>query len=1183
MSIQLRSGNVWKNVSQIKLRSGGVWKNVAQAYLRTGNTWKSLFSGVVLPSIQTRVTVASSGGINAGSTIMNNVNVITLISTRYHWDDADVFTYIWQKSPDNVTWSEIGTNQSTTNPASGSSSSSITKVLSPSDFTSGPDMYFRFVFNATNSADSVSASSQSLPILISYYGVPTPAPGSPSITGSTVVGNTASANIGTWTNSPTSYDYRVYYTSGLSVYPLTYAGVKSISTKYLSGFSAALVTSAAHGYKVDDSVVISGMDSLFNGTHNINLRTSNTIYITLPTPTAYSTTSSYLSGSFVSYNGNAYRSLSTLPSGSNFSITAAYAVGNNIDFVGVRYTCLSALSASSAWTDAGTGYSVGDNVYYNSNRYRANSSLSSVSAYSGGTFYSVGQVVYAGDNRYQSKTSGNQGNSFTNTTYWTNLGSFAPGVNSMWTSVMPSNTSYWANVHINNSSYWTLQSFSDTATSGTTTAPNYYEGTVFSSTSISIPITTFDYRQGIDLRGATTSGSGAVLSFGVKAYNQATLSPSEYLGQAFIYGVPILSIGSITPSYTTASVPFTSSYISGYLLNLYTQPSITNVIGGATTVTYFAQNTFTSGQQVTITGVNPSVYNGVRTIQSANSTSFTVSANITDTYISGGTAKVTVSGYPLPVNSNTSPRSITGLSQGTTYYLEMTPFNNGMTGTMQTSSFTTLIQPTISNIAVTDTTLFPSSASSVSVSNTAPSNSGSVSWINGANTSFANLRSVTGSGSLSTQSDPTSLATTGTFTVISTGTANATIRAINNNKRVGVTWSQTNAQSYTIDYAIAGAGPAPLLNGNSSDSNPVVQLFSDSVARLVTVYNITVYPGLNQSGIGVTLSPPSNSNSATGANKTTDSTGSGSVTYTAPAVPPSGGSVSVSPTSGTAGTTQFTASPSGWSGTAPITFTYVWSYFNNSFQWVSVATGSTFTPSVISPSPLSWRVVVTAQNDAGTATATANFTVNNPPNTPTGLAATTTRTDGINVSWNPSSGATSYELWFGPVPTPSSIPDFLVGSATSYLDTSMTEGTNRTYYVRARNSAGASAWSSGVSGTRALPTPNVTQITALGLGNTSAPYIRFTFTSTNAASLSIMLYRSATSSTGPWTPLATRSVQDTTGTLVANFSSRTGTTSNWYYVDVIPYSGSGGTGTAGTTRTSRVKRGTETTTTTVYP
>jgi hypothetical protein len=1183
MSVKIKVSQSWKNVSQIKLKVGGSWKNVSKVYLKVNGAWKSLFSDTIFPSIENRVTVSSSGGINVGSTIMNNVSVITLTSTRYHWDDADVFTYIWQKSPDNVTWSNIGTVQSTTNPASGSSSSSITRVLSPSDFTSGSDMYFRFVSNATNSADSSSSSSQSLPILISYYGIPTPAPGSPSITGSTVVGNTASANIGTWTNSPTSYDYRVYYTSSGISYPLTYAGVKSVSSKFLSGFSAALVTSSAHGYKVNDTVVVSAMDSLFNGSHTITARLSDRIFFTLPTPTAYSLTSAYASGVFVSFNGNAYRAVSSLSASTAWTnASTSYSAGDNVYYNSNRYRANSSLGAASLWTDAGTGYSSGAIVYSGSNRYQANVSFPSVSAYSGGTFYSVGQIVYANSNRYQSKTNGNQGNSFTNTTYWTDLGSYALASSSIWTSLgsyAPGSNSMWTSVMPSNSSFWTLQSFSDTATSGTTTAPNYYEGTVFSSTSIPIPITTFDYRQGIDLRELPSSEYGAILAIGVKAYNQATLSPSEYSGAAFIYGIPILSIGSITPAYTTASVPFTSSYIAGYLLNLYTQPSITNVIGGASTVTYFANNTFTSGQQVTVTGVNPSQYNGTRTIQSANSTSFTVSANITGDYVSGGTAKVTVSGYPLTVTSNTSPRSITGLSQGTTYYLEMTPYNNGGSGTIQTSSFTTLIQPTISNISVFNSTPFPSSASSISVSNTPPSNTGSVSWTNGANTSVAGLFSMSGSGSGgSTPTNPSSLSTTGSFTVISTGTASATIRSINSNIQASVTWSQTNAQSYRIIYTMIGIPGTYTLEGNSSASNPSVVL--GGLTAGYTITNITVYPNINQSGIGVTLSSTA---SGAGANRITDSTGSGSVTYTAPAVPPSGGSVSVNPTSGNAGITQFTASPSGWSGTAPITYTYVWSYFNNSFQWVSVGTGSTFTPSVISPTPLGWRVVLTAQNDAGTATATANFSVNNPPLTPSGLAATTTRTDGINVSWNPSAGATSYELWFGPVPTPSSIPDFLVGSATSYLDTSMTEGTNRTYYVRARNDAGVSAWSSGVSGTRALPTPNVTQITALGLGNTAAPYIRFTFTSTNAASLSIMLYRSATSSTGPWTALSARTVQSTTGTLSFDFSSRTGTTSNWYYVDVIPYSSAGGSGTAGTTRTSRVKRGTETTTTTVYP
>jgi uncharacterized repeat protein (TIGR02543 family) len=786
------AANSWRKAASLYLKTSTAtnsWRKIVSAYIKTNDGWRSLFSSVVFPSIEQQVVIGSTGGTNPQSTIMSDGSPVTLVGTKYHWNDADGFTYVWQKSPNNINWSNIGTAQSTTNPASGSSSN-ITKQLSASDFTSGSDMYFRFVFGATNSTYGTSSDSISSSLLISYYGTPTPQPGSPSITGSTVVGSTASGNIGTWTNSPTSYDYRVYYTSGLTSYPLTYAGVKSVSSKFLSGFSAALVTSSAHGYKVNDTVVVSGMDSLFNGSYTITAKISNTLYFTIDAPTA--------------------------------------------------------------WSNAGTGYSSGTYVSSGGNAYISNQTISSVSQFNGGTLYSAGAIVYFGNNRYQSKLNNNIGNSVTNTTWWDDLGSFAPG-----------------------GSKWTIQSFSDEPASGTTTAPNYYDGSVSSSTSIPIAIASFDYKQGIDLRGSASSGTGLVLNFGVKAYNQVTATPSEYLGTAFIYGVPAISIGSITPSSTSASVPFTSSYVASYLLNLYTQPSITNVTGGTSTVTYFAQNTFTSGQQVVISGINPSQYNGTRTIQSATSTSFTVSANITGAYVSGGTAKVTVSGYPLIVNSNTSPRSITGLSELTTYYLEMTPSNNGSTGTMQTASFTTIAQPTISNISVFNSTPFPSSATSISVSNTPPSNTGSVSWVNGSNTSLAGLFSVSGAGSGGTGINPSSLLTSSIFDVVSTGTANVSIRAINTNKTVNVSWSQTNAQSYRILYTISGVPGTQEIAGNSSASNPSVQIGTS--ANTFTITNITVYPNINQGGTGVTLSSTA---SATGADRITDTAGSGSVTFT---------------------------------------------------------------------------------------------------------------------------------------------------------------------------------------------------------------------------------------------------------------------------------------------------------------
>jgi hypothetical protein len=939
--------NSWRKATSLYLKTSAAtnsWRKIVSAYVKTNDGWRSLFSSIVFPSIENQVSISSSGGINAGSTIMSDSSSITLTSTRYHWNDADGFTYIWQKSANNSTWTNIGTAQSTTNPASGASSSSITRTLSASDFTSGSDMYFRFVFSATNSTYSTSASSESLSVLISYYGTPVPQPGSPSITGSTVVGNTASANIGTWTNSPTSYDYRVYYTSGLSSYPLTYAGVQSVSNKFLSGFSAALVNSASHGYKVNDTVIVSGMDSLFNGSHTITAKTNNTIYITLPTPTGWSASTAYSIGDLVSYLGDAYYASIAMPAPSLFSIGNAYSVGSNAWDGFTRYRCIQSISAVSAWSSSGN-YATGSVIHYNGTRWQAQQN-------SGPGYLIPGTSTPVGP---QTPSSGNY-------LYWSEI------------NVALSNTSYWQNAYPYNSSYWTLQSFSNTVASGTTTAPNYYEGTVSSSTSIPIPITTFSYKENIDLRGATTSGSGAVLNFGVKAYNQATLSPSEYFGTAFIYGVPILSIGSITPVYTTASVPFTSSYVSSYLLNLYTQPSITNVVGGASTVTYSAVNTFTSGQQVVISGINPSQYNGTRTIQSATSTSFIVSANITGAYVSGGTAKVTVSGYPLTVSSNTSPRSITGLSEGTTYYLEMTPANSGTTGTMQTSSFTTLVQPTISGISLTTTPL-PSSATGITTSSS--SNVGTTSWTNGSNTSFANLSLVTGAGTLAQQNDPTSLTTSGTFAITSSGNANITIRAINANKRVDATWTQTNAQSYSISYDVTGVpGNPQTVTGNSSASNPSAQLLAS--AGTVTLRSITVYPQQNQLGTGVTLT---STLSATAANTTTSTSATNAVTYSSPPATPTitysnvtSGSFTV--TWGSSGATSYNVSVYD-SITAASLFSAVGT------------TATTVSPTGLQPNR-SYSTTVTAFNSAGNASFTASTT--------TSLGAALTPTFGANSS-----------------------------------------------------------------------------------------------------------------------------------------------------------------------------------------
>ncbi|NQX67107.1 discoidin domain-containing protein [Paenibacillus alba] len=89
----------------------------------------------------------------------------------------------------------------------------------------------------------------------------------------------------------------------------------------------------------------------------------------------------------------------------------------------------------------------------------------------------------------------------------------------------------------------------------------------------------------------------------------------------------------------------------------------------------------------------------------------------------------------------------------------------------------------------------------------------------------------------------------------------------------------------------------------------------------------------------------------------------------------------------------------------------------------------------------------------------------NLPSVPTGLTATAVNLSQINVSWNASTGAGSYDLLIdGVVVTNVSSP---------YSHTGLAAGSTHTYEVRAQNSSGSSIWSSLVSAT--TPTGIVSQ------------------------------------------------------------------------------------------------------------
>jgi hypothetical protein len=94
------------------------------------------------------------------------------------------------------------------------------------------------------------------------------------------------------------------------------------------------------------------------------------------------------------------------------------------------------------------------------------------------------------------------------------------------------------------------------------------------------------------------------------------------------------------------------------------QATITNVSASTGTITYTAANSFTPGEQVVVTGVNPTAYNITGTIATASSSQFTVVNAATGSYVSGGTATQTY-GYQVQYPKTNTDVSSTVVSSNT--------------------------------------------------------------------------------------------------------------------------------------------------------------------------------------------------------------------------------------------------------------------------------------------------------------------------------------------------------------------------------------------------------------------------------------------------------------------------------------------------------------------------------------
>jgi hypothetical protein len=241
------------------------------------------------------------------------------------------------------------------------------------------------------------------------------------------------------------------------------------------------------------------------------------------------------------------------------------------------------------------------------------------------------------------------------------------------------------------------------------------------------------------------------------------------------------------------------------------------------------------------------------------------------------------------------------------------------------------------------------------------------------------------------------------------------------------------------------------------------------------------------------------------------SSGAASYTFAQPS-----GTVSVSPSSGTAGTTTFTATPS-VSASPSAEISYQWQYNDQGSLWLAApnsitspfnTTSSTYTPpsnyNSIYGSLL--RCQITANNGVGTQLVTTSaVTVNAGISAPTSLTATTTRSDGVNLTFSGSNQATGYDIFWNTSqtanPSDSASPDFSNVSS-PFLDTTISSSATRWYWVRGRNSSGVSSWfpsGNGVTGTRIAAPVKLATPTGVNATDTRTDGVNVTWNAVSGA------------------------------------------------------------------------------------
>jgi len=533
------------------------------------------------------------------------------------------------------------------------------------------------------------------------------------------------------------------------------------------------------------------------------------------------------------------------------------------------------------------------------------------------------------------------------------------------------------------------------------------------------------------LSAATSSGSG--FSFNIENYNASNT-----------YNLST-TLGSVSRSGSTVTVSGLSS-------------------GQSATVTVSATRSgYGNSNSASRTGSALAQYN-ITWNPNGGTFSNGSSSNEIDTGISGDvvspSSTPTRSGYTFLYWRDTASGDFTyQVNAGGTWTI-------GTSGTTNVTFYARwqLITPSGSGFSRTDVTQTPSQPSTISFSSS--NNQVTSTWTNGSPiTSVTYTYSGAGtSGSLTDSSAP--FVTSDVTAYSQSGTFTFTVTNFNNDLQVNTSWSQSDSQSYRIDYTSSVYGGDVALGNSSAASVSVnIPFFGGGT---FTWTGLTLYTGANQTGTSTFYSNPV-AGGLVPTQKSSSRSGSTSLTYSLPKLAtPTGVNASDNRTDGINVT---------WNAVSEAAYYGVWygptPSYNSTPDFQNITGTSYLDTSMGAGVTRDYYVqAFRSGNPAGTKSdwggpdSGTRLASGSAPSTPTGLNNVYNGGTSYTFSWTAVSGATSYQII--PVHATSSAGANAVEKSSrnftsgSTYDSSVDGGTASTYVsfkVRATNSFGSSVYS----------------------------------------------------------------------------------------------------------------------------